>query len=132
MDHQKVDILYYDGVCALCNGAVKFFLKRHPTVRFAPLQGQTAAQRLPLAWRESISTVVLEQDGHFITEAAVTVELLKKGPAAWPALGSLIGLFPTGFSNRVYRFIAKNRYQWFGRYEACPLPPSGQAHSFLP
>ena len=43
----------------------------------------------------------------------------------------IFNLLPTSFSNIIYRFIAKNRYNWFGKHDICPLPEKKYAHKFL-
>ncbi|MDQ3149465.1 MAG: DCC1-like thiol-disulfide oxidoreductase family protein, partial [Chloroflexota bacterium] len=59
-------ILLYDGVCALCNGTVRFVIKRDPggSMRFAPLQGAYATallERHPgLAGVDSLVLVTLQ------------------------------------------------------------------------
>jgi len=42
-------IIFFDGVCHLCNASVDFILRadRHRRFTFAPLQGKTAAELLP-------------------------------------------------------------------------------------
>jgi predicted DCC family thiol-disulfide oxidoreductase YuxK len=30
-----------------------------------------------------------------------------------------------------YSIVAKNRYRWYGKYEACPIPKPDQRNKFL-
>ena len=55
MDRQPV--LFFDGVCGLCNKFIDFLLRRKniKRLRFSPLQGETAKQALPYSLRESLS-----------------------------------------------------------------------------
>ena len=50
-----------------------------------------------------------------------------------PALFQLekAGFLPDFVIDVVYRFIARNRYRWFGKLDACPLPNPGDAAKFL-
>jgi predicted DCC family thiol-disulfide oxidoreductase YuxK len=132
MADPQVSILFYDGVCALCNGAVQFFARRHPSVQFAPLQGSTAQSLVPESLRNSIDTVVL-WDGHdLFTQSEVTLKLLPAMKWPWRVTGHILAFFPSSFRNRVYRWIARHRYQWFGKYDQCPMPPVDIRHRFLP
>jgi predicted DCC family thiol-disulfide oxidoreductase YuxK len=45
-------------------------------------------------------------------------------------LGGIGMLIPLGFRNSIYRYIAKNRYQWFGKREFCELPPKRDETGF--
>ncbi len=36
-------------------------------------------------------------------------------------------LIPTFIRNEIYNFIAKKRYQWFGKRQTCKLPVSDQS-----
>jgi predicted DCC family thiol-disulfide oxidoreductase YuxK len=132
MADSQVSILFYDGVCALCNGAVRFFARRHPQVQFAPLQGTTAQHHVPDSMRHNMDTVVLLHHGQLFTQTEVTLELLKDMKPAWRWMGKLLALIPTSLRDAVYRWIARNRYRWFGKYDQCPLPPADLKQRFLP
>src|SRR5215510_6346332 len=87
-------ILFFDGMCGLCNSSVDFVMKRDPrdVFRYAPLQGETAAVHLAESDRENLSSVVLlTPEGAFRHTSAV-VRILWKLPGIWPALGSLLWL----------------------------------------
>ena len=68
------EILFYDGHCALCHGAVKFVLKHDRSgeaFRFAPLQGATFQSRISAGARAALpdSIVVLTEDGSYVRRA---------------------------------------------------------------
>ena len=58
---ETTPILFFDGVCGLCNRFVDFVLKhdRHGRVCMAPLQGSTAEASLPDEIVRGLDTVVL-------------------------------------------------------------------------
>jgi predicted DCC family thiol-disulfide oxidoreductase YuxK len=45
---------------------------------------------------------------------------------AWLAWG-----VPAPLRDPLYRWLARNRYRWFGRSETCLLPPADAAWRFL-
>jgi predicted DCC family thiol-disulfide oxidoreductase YuxK len=123
----------FDGVCNLCNGAVRFIAANDPAgrVAFLPLQSARAAQLLgEAAPAADDGTVVLLANGRRYdrSDAALHVALELRQP--WPLAFAAI-LLPRAWRDRVYRWIARNRYRWFGRREACPLPPPGLRDRFL-
>jgi predicted DCC family thiol-disulfide oxidoreductase YuxK len=129
-------LLLYDGACALCNGAVTFVLKRDPggVARFAPLQGDTAAEALArhphLAGIDSM--IWIDADGRAWTRSAAAIAIGHYLGGRWGALASLARIVPTVLRDVVYDLIARIRYRVFGRYDVCPAPPSEHRARFLP
>ena len=131
MDHP---IILFDGVCNLCTGWVRFVLKhdRAARFRFAPLQSTAARDQLR---RHGVSVDTV--DGVVVIEphrvyrdstAALRVMHLLGGP--W-ALCAVLGAVPRPLRDWVYRAIARNRYRWFGRQDACAPPPQEWRSRFL-
>ena len=133
------DVVLYDGVCALCNGLVRFILRheRGPHFRFAPLQSEWAAAVLRVHGRapDRLQSVIVVRDAGRRSE-----RLLKAAPATayiarmlrppWPFF-ALFAALPAPLVDGVYAFIARRRYRLFGRYEACAAPPAGFGSRFL-
>ena len=46
-------------------------------------------------------------------------------------LAGLLALLPRRPRDAAYRWLARNRYRWFGRHDACRLPAPAQRHRFL-
>jgi predicted DCC family thiol-disulfide oxidoreductase YuxK len=127
-------IVYYDGLCALCDRFVMFVAARdhRRRFRFAPLQGETARDRM--AGRlavEAMKTVVLEQDGglHIRSDAALAILTGLGGP--WK-LAAVLRILPVPLRDAVYDVIARRRSQWFGRRKACRIPAPEERDRFLP
>jgi predicted DCC family thiol-disulfide oxidoreductase YuxK len=123
------EIIFYDGHCGLCHGAVQFVLKRDPSgaaFRFAPLQGRTFEARVPAQRRAELpDTMVLQaRDGSLLVRSDAWVQILKRLGGGWSKVGAILSVIPRPLRNLVYDFVALIRYQVFGRRdEVCPLMP---------
>ncbi len=127
-------ILFFDGGCALCHGAVRRLIRWESaplqTLRFAPLDGATAkTMRTQGALSHEQNAVVLwTPDAVLSGEAAAGAALKLIGRTGW---ASAFGMLPKPLRMAGYRFTARHRHNWFGRVsESCPLPASPQR--FLP
>ncbi|MFD0694400.1 thiol-disulfide oxidoreductase DCC family protein [Paenibacillus sp. GCM10027628] len=127
-------IVLFDGVCNLCNGAVQFILRHDPqgVFRFASLQsdvGQMLLQqhRLPA---DVINTIVLIEHGHSFTHSTAALRIARRLRSPWRLAYAAI-LVPAPIRNAAYRFIARNRYRWFGQAEHCMLPKPEYKQRFL-
>ncbi len=126
-------VVYFDGVCGLCNHSVNWLLARdkHRKLRFAPLQGSTAEARVPKEIREELSTLVFQKDGKtFIRSGAVARILMTMGGPWWLA-GFLLWLIPFPVRDLGYRLVSRLRYRLFGKHDACRLPTPEERAVFL-
>ncbi|WP_413612237.1 thiol-disulfide oxidoreductase DCC family protein [Bdellovibrio sp. HCB-110] len=117
------NVVFFDGVCHLCNGFVDAVISRDKThhLLFAPLQGSTAEQILPPEDRIKLDTVIYFEAGRIYHRSAAILKILTKLGGAYKLL-SIGWLIPGPLRDMIYNFIAKNRYAWFGQREFCRLP----------
>jgi predicted DCC family thiol-disulfide oxidoreductase YuxK len=115
-------IAVYDGQCFLCHRAIQIILNndKHNVVKFLRIQDDSAKQifeKLNYDW-EKDETVFLILNGEYFTHSDFTIELSRylKFPYR---LFSVIKIVPRKIRNIVYRWIANNRYKWFGKSETC-------------
>jgi predicted DCC family thiol-disulfide oxidoreductase YuxK len=133
-------LVLYDGVCGLCNRLVAFLIHHdgRDQFRFAPLQSDLAKNllhRYGLS-ADDFDTVVVLADFGQPAERALT----RSEAALWSVarLGGIWKLFaiakliPLSLRESIYKFIARRRYQVFGKYDACPRPRPEDRHKFLP
>jgi predicted DCC family thiol-disulfide oxidoreductase YuxK len=128
-------VLVYDGVCALCNRAVRFVLHRDRTIRFAPLQGAYADELMARHPRlRDVDSIV------FVTHVGGKEKIQTKSDAAlailahigWPrAAVASLGIIPRPARDFVYDVIARTRYRVFGRMSSCPVPPPAVRERFI-
>lgn len=133
LDVSQHPIIFFDGVCGLCDRSVKSLLKmdHRGKLRFAPLQGETAQTLLdPLDIQELKSLVIYDERGA-ARESTAMVRILWHLGGIWRFISWNLWLIPRPIRNWGYRFVSSRRYQWFGKTEACRLPQPGEAERFL-
>jgi len=126
-------IIFFDGVCALCNGSVKFVIKRdkNNVFKYAPLQGKTANNKLNSLFDLKYPSSIVLLDGEKIyTKTDATIRIAKELPAPWSGL-ALFWIIPRPIRNGVYELISKYRYKWFGKYDVCTIPSTEDRDLFL-
>jgi len=127
-------IVLFDGECNLCNGAVKFIIRRDPDARFkfAPLQSDTGRMLLSSASlpADIQDTVVLIEHEQSFTQSTAALRIAKRLNRLWPLLYVFI-IVPRPIRNMIYHWIARHRYAWFGRKESCMLMTPELRHRFI-
>lgn len=129
-------IIFYDGVCGLCDKFVQWMLKQDPEgiFMFAPLQGQTATQTLGTNLHNELKSIVFydQKKRKAYKRSTAVVRILFGLGGLWKILGILLWLIPLPLRNLGYDLVAANRYEWFGKYDVCRLPTIAQTARFLP
>lgn len=126
-------IVFFDGVCHLCNGFVDLVIKNDPQHRllFAPLQGETAKNILPSSYLEDLSTVLFWDQGQVYKESEAVLRILRQLPR-YQVLARLLGLFPRFVRDFMYKKIARHRYRFFGERDFCRIPTPEEKSYLLP
>lgn len=116
-------VVLFDGVCNLCNGAVRFILARDPAglFRFASLQSEAARRLLRDDGRAE--TIVLLEAGKTYTKSTAALRIARGLRFPWPLLYAFVAV-PRPLRDLVYDWVARHRYRWFGKRETCLLPTS--------
>jgi predicted DCC family thiol-disulfide oxidoreductase YuxK len=132
-DHSGQTVLFFDGVCGLCNGLVDFLFKwdKKASILFSPLQSEYASQTLPNELLNDFDTVVVKTDeGKILKRSEAIFYVLNKLGGFWKIL-SLARVLPSSFSDFFYKIISKNRYKIFGKRETCRLPTPQEKSRFI-
>ncbi len=129
----KRNILYFDGVCALCNFWVDILIKfdKNQRLQFAPLQGPTAANSIDQKHIENLTTLVFIKGEETFTKSDAVIYSL----ASIGGIFKLIYIFkliPKFIRDKIYTSISNHRYKWFGKKEACRLPTEEERGRLLP
>jgi predicted DCC family thiol-disulfide oxidoreductase YuxK len=134
MDEPVKNIILFDGVCNLCNGLVRFIIKRDRTgkLKFASLQsdmGQQWLNRFGLAKNEFESFVFIQGDRHYVRSTAA-LKMLRELDGIWKVFYVLIWV-PRPLRDFLYNLIAKSRYRIFGKQDQCMIPTPELKERFL-
>jgi predicted DCC family thiol-disulfide oxidoreductase YuxK len=118
-------IIFFDGVCNLCNGAVQFTIRRDSKnmFKFASLQSEFAKQQVaPFNISpEDLDSFILMENGKVYQRSTAALRVARRLNGLWPLLYAFI-IIPRFIRDGVYNYIAKNRYKWFGKQESCWVP----------
>jgi predicted DCC family thiol-disulfide oxidoreductase YuxK len=127
-------IVYFDGLCNLCDGFVRLVLARdrRRRFRFASLQGETARRRLEGRFTgDALATVVLEEPRRFRIRSDAALAILAGLGGPWRLAGAL-RVIPRPLRDAMYDYVARKRFAWYGRRDACRIPTPEEAARFLP
>lgn len=133
-DYQPV--IFYDGLCGLCNRFVVWVLERDRSkiFRFAPLQGEAGSKIFTpkeLQDGEILKSVVLKEGDSLYYRSDAVFKILDTMGGVWRIISGLRYL-PRFLRDGAYNFIAHHRYQWFGKFDVCRIPKPEEKARFLP
>ena len=127
-------IIFFDGVCNLCNRSVNFLVRhdKKGILKFASLQSTYAQKVIPKALlnHEKLDSIIVYTDGKFYDRSTAVLKLCK-------ILGGLYTVFLIGYllprfiRDGLYGFVANHRYRWFGQTENCNVPTADLKERFL-
>ena len=127
-------VLVFDGVCVLCSRWVQFIVRhdRDARIRLAPMQsdaGRALLAKFGLDPDDPLSLLYVV-DGRGYQDSDAILRVLASFGGAWRA-SALLRVIPRFVRDRSYRWLARNRYRWFGRTDQCLVPTPEQAGRFL-
>ncbi|MCF7827280.1 MAG: thiol-disulfide oxidoreductase DCC family protein [Candidatus Marinimicrobia bacterium] len=126
--------LLFDGYCNLCTHSVIAIIRRDAQglFRFASLQsslGQALLKQYHLNQDDIDSVVLIHNESAAIKSDAVMDVLHILG--GFYRLLSIFRHLPLSLRNRIYDWVAGNRYAWFGKKDVCMLPTPELEARFL-
>jgi predicted DCC family thiol-disulfide oxidoreductase YuxK len=126
-------IILFDGICNFCNASVQFIIKRDPQAqfRFASLQSE-AGKKLLTKYKipQDMNSLIFIDGEKYYTKSSAALTVCKHLKGFWKLFYVFI-LVPRLLRDRFYDFIARNRYQWFGKKESCMIPTPDIRNRFL-
>jgi len=127
-------VILFDGVCSLCNGFVRFILKRdkNKTFQFASLQSTYGAGLLAHFNFTLVNsdTIILYNGKKIFTQSDALLKIVSPLNGIWKC-AVIFKIIPGFIRNSLYRLVAKNRYKLFGKNDQCMVPPEGVKDRFL-
>lgn len=131
-------VLLYDGVCGVCNNAVRTILRfdRRGTLRFAALDSDFAREvidRHPQL--QDVDSVVYVQnpgqpDERVTVQSAALMQVADYLGGYWK-LTLAARAIPAALRDWLYDRFAAFRYHVGGQYDSCPIPPPEVRGRFL-
>ncbi len=118
-------ILFYDGVCNVCNFSVQFILRheRASTITFCALQSKFADWLSAKHGVDngSLDSLMFYSEGKLSHKSEA---LLRTIPyLSWYfSILKLFAIFPSSVLNFFYDIVARNRYRLFGKTTSCVVP----------
>jgi predicted DCC family thiol-disulfide oxidoreductase YuxK len=124
-DPSSDHLMLFDGVCHLCNASVRFVVRHDQAgkIKFAPIQsplGSELYRRHGLDPERPDSMLFLTPGSAFKASDAA-LEIARTLGGVWKLAG-LFKPWPRALRDAVYFFVARNRYRWFGKHDACMMP----------
>jgi len=127
-------IIFFDGVCNLCNSSVNFIIKKDKNEKFKFVAFQSSIGSDLLKKNNyndnNLDTLVILKNNKIYTKSTAALLIAKELNSLWK-LFSFFLLIPKFLRDPIYIFISKNRYKWFGKKESCMLPSPEIKSRFL-
>ncbi|MCB2081948.1 MAG: DUF393 domain-containing protein [Hyphomicrobiales bacterium] len=123
---EKKAIILFDGVCNLCEWDVRFIIRRDPEAFFffAPIQssvGKRLVQKHGFTASDMEETFLLIYEETVLTRSDAVLFILNHLRSLWRVCYIFV-ILPRSWRDALYDWVARNRYHWFGKKEACMVP----------
>jgi len=127
-------IIFFDGVCNLCNSTVNFIIRhdKKKIFRFTALQFESAKKILLKneLKNEQLDTIVLLFGNRVFIRSDAVIEIFRF--LGFPLnLFALAKIIPRKIRDSIYDFISRHRYEWFGKRDSCMMPDENIKSRFL-
>lgn len=128
-------IILFDGVCNLCDSTIQFVIRhdKKDIFRFVALQselGQKILSHIGVSRTKTDSTILYEPGKAYYIKSDVAFTILKEIGGIHKLLLAFT-ILPKPLLNKIYDYVAKNRYKWFGQKENCLIPTPELKAKFL-
>lgn len=122
-------IIVFDAVCVLCSANARFVLRHDKRGHFllAAMQGEVGSD---LFRRHGIDpadpeTLILVDGDRLLRDSDAVLAIYAALGWPWRA-AAVLRLVPRSLRDPLYRWVARNRYRWFGKRETCWVPSAEQ------
>lgn len=127
-------VIFFDGVCNLCNWSVRFIIKhdKRCIYSFASLQSEFAKDQLIQVNGQDIKydSIVYLEDNLILAQSDAILNIVLGFGGVWKLVG-IFKIIPKQLRDGIYKIIANNRYRWFGKRKECMVPSKELASRFL-
>jgi predicted DCC family thiol-disulfide oxidoreductase YuxK len=134
--HKNKHLILFDGVCNLCNSSVLYVIKRDKKNKFlfAPLQseiGESLIKKFKIDPEKTDSILLYNPKSDSLKHKSTAALHVAKHLGFPSSLMVIFFIVPTFIRNWVYNYVAKNRYKWYGKKDACMIPTPELKSKFL-
>jgi len=120
MNSPQHHVVFIDGICVLCNRLSRLLIRLDAKNQFLFSTLNSAYAKKTLVQPKEDSILVFSQKGIIYSKSKAILFIIRQLPyVKW--IGILFQIIPTFILDHLYDIIAKNRYRWFGKHDACPL-----------
>lgn len=125
-------IIFFDGVCPLCNHFVDFVMKRdlRKLFLFSSLQSTYAKKTVPDTY-QGLDTIIVQDDGQFFSKSTAVLRVLFQLGPGWNVFAVFASIVPRFFRDLIYQIVAQKRYKIWGQNEVCRIPSADEKKLFL-
>ena len=128
-------VIYFDGVCNLCNGFVSILIQidRYQYFKFAPIQGKTAKEnnlKFSELKESEQSIVYIDTENNFYYRSNAVIQILYD-LFIFGFLFKIFKIIPLKLRDWLYSNIAAKRYKLFGKKNSCRIPSEAEKKRFL-
>jgi predicted DCC family thiol-disulfide oxidoreductase YuxK len=116
-------VVFFDGECSLCSISVRFLLRHNHkgNLTFSSLQSGAGSKISALAGRTATQppeSILFLVGNKLFEHSTAALKIAEHLSFPWKAV-TVFYLIPAFVRDKLYRYIAKNRYRWFGQKPFC-------------
>lgn len=126
-------IVFFDGVCNLCNNSVDFIIRRDPEAifRFSSLQSTVAKELVaPEIKEKNLRSILLLKNGVVFQKSNAVLEIVRHLNGFWPIF-YIFKVIPKFIRDALYNLVSNHRYRWFGKRNTCRVPTAEEKARFV-
>lgn len=128
-------IILFDGVCNLCDSAVQYVIKhdKKDVFRFVALQsdlGKEILDHIGIDPKHVDSIVLYEPGLAYYYKSSAAIEIARNFGGIFH-FGTVFKIIPGFLRDKVYDYVARNRYKWYGKKDSCMIPTPELKAKFL-
>ncbi len=127
-------VIVFDAECILCSANAQLVLRhdRSRQFRLASMQGEKGANLLRAHGVDPLDpdTLIVVEGDRVLRDSDAVLYIYRRLAWPWRVLG-LFGIVPRALRDRTYRWVARNRYRWFGKRESCWVPAAADRDRML-
>lgn len=124
------EIIIFDGECFICNRFYKWLLRNDKKNHFMFTNIQSKFYSENSNIDKSKDSIIVIRNNKILYESDAINYIFKKTKTQ-SFLRFILSIFPRFISNSIYRTIAKNRYNFFGKKETCYIPDEDELKRFI-